>query len=111
VTLVRSHIHDCGFSGVVLEDAQAKAVLEHNTIDNCGAWQLLGGGNPAIHIKDGAVVEVRGNRIVNNGGFGVRVEGRGKGVFENNDLRGNKKGAWDIQKDNLPNVQRSGNLE
>jgi parallel beta-helix repeat protein len=112
VTLLHNHIHDCGFSGVVLEGTLAKAALEDNAIDNCGAWQDIGGGRlPAIHVKDGAVVTARGNRITNNGGFGVRVEGRGKGEFQENDLQGNKKGAWDIQKDSLLNVLRLGNRE
>jgi parallel beta-helix repeat protein len=114
-TLIRNHIHDCGLNGVVLENSQAKAVLEDNTIDNCGLFSptnsMTGVPFPAIHIKSGAEVTARGNRITNNAGFGVRVAAGGKGEFQDNDLRGNRKGAWDINKRSLPNVQRLGNHE
>jgi hypothetical protein len=39
---------------------------------------------------------------------GVRASG---GVFEENDLRGNKEGAWHISPESLEKVTRQGNIE
>ncbi|MBK6929957.1 MAG: hypothetical protein IPH12_03510 [Saprospirales bacterium] len=54
---------------------------------------------------------MRNNQIFENAYQGVWVYENGRGTFENNTLRANKRGAWDIAADCLPNVKRSGNIE
>jgi parallel beta-helix repeat protein len=39
---------------------------------------------------------LRGNRITGNAEHGVKVEENGAGVVEDNDLTGNRQGAWHL---------------
>jgi hypothetical protein len=39
------------------------------------------------------------------------VQNRAQATFEDNDLRNNETGAWDIALAALPNLKRTGNLE
>jgi parallel beta-helix repeat protein len=57
------------------------------------------------------VPTVRGNRISKNRYRGIWIFDGGSGTFEDNDLRDNSGGAWEIAEDCLPNVTRSGNME
>ena len=41
----------------------------------------------------------------------IRVQGASGGTFEDNDLRDNGRGAWDVAPDCAPNVTRTGNAE
>jgi hypothetical protein len=59
------------------------------------------GGNPAL----------RRNRITSNGGQATWMHKGGQGVFEDNDLRENAKGAWLIAPECLKKVTRRGNQE
>jgi len=54
---------------------------------------------------------VRRNRINKNARVGVHVGDNGAGVFEQNDLRDNKQGAWLIVGDSAANVTRRDNKE
>ena len=54
---------------------------------------------------------LRQNRISKNGGAAIHVWNRGQSVFENNDLRGNAKGAWSIADDCTDKVKKTGNQE
>jgi parallel beta-helix repeat protein len=51
------------------------------------------GGNPGI----------RKNRISGNE-LAIFINAGGRGIFEGNDLRGNKRGAWDISPDCLDKI-------
>ncbi len=54
---------------------------------------------------------MRGNRINKNGYEAVWVYEGGVGTLEDNDLRENARGAWDIAADSEPNVHRARNQE
>ena len=59
------------------------------------------GGNPTV----------RRNRISKNGYEAIWVHDGGQDVFEDNDLRENAKGVWDISADCLDKVKRVRNQE
>ena len=54
---------------------------------------------------------VRGNRISKNGSHAIRAHDGGGGVIEDNDLRDNTRGAWNIASDCEDKVKRKGNQE
>jgi F-box protein 11 len=54
---------------------------------------------------------VRRNQINRNDYQAVWIHEGGGGVVENNDLTGNKRGAWDIAEDCQANVTRARNKE
>ena len=54
---------------------------------------------------------MRQNRINKNGYEGIWIYENGGGIFEDNDLRDNIRGAWDIDDESEPNVKRARNLE
>jgi hypothetical protein len=64
-----------------------------------------------VEIKSGGRLTVRRNRIVKNGYTAVHIHDGGSGVFEENDLQGNAKGAWDISPDCLDKVTLAQNRE
>jgi parallel beta-helix repeat protein len=64
-----------------------------------------------VHIRTGGSPTLRRNRINRNDYEAVWVYEGGRGMIEDNDLTGNKRGPWDIAEDSKANVQRSGNRE
>ena len=62
-------------------------------------------------IQSGGNPTVRNNRIQRNGYEAIWVQKDGRGTFEDNDLKDNKKGPWDIHKDALPHIKRANNVE
>ena len=52
---------------------------------------------------------MRSNRVNRNGLSAVKVYPGGGGTFEDNDLRDNVHGAWDISSDSRANVKRARN--
>jgi parallel beta-helix repeat protein len=54
---------------------------------------------------------VRRNRITGNGRAAIWILEDSGGTFENNDLRGNHLGAWNIKAKYLPRIHRSSNQE
>jgi hypothetical protein len=60
-------------------------------------------------VKGQADPVVRRNRIVGNTFEGIWVVKDGKGIYEGNDLRHNKRGPWDVES-GAP-IKRSGNME
>ena len=54
---------------------------------------------------------LRRNVIKNNGHLAIWIYENGGGTFEDNDLRDNSRGPWDISEDSEANVKRSGNKE
>ena len=100
--LRRNRIHDGKTAGVLICE-NGQGTLEDNEIfanAYCGVL-ISDGGNPTL----------RRNSISLNSGKGIRVSSGGGGIFEDNDLRGNTKGAWFIAPDCEARVQRSGNRE
>jgi len=59
------------------------------------------GGNPAL----------RRNRINRNNNQAIWIHRGGKGVLEDNDLTGNKRGVWDIAADSRGDVTCARNRE
>lgn len=125
--------HDCAFdgngrSGVQIE-AEADPALRGCTLSGnaqIGAFVFSNGrgqlidctmknnGYDGVAMKTGGAPTVRGCVLENNR-WGVRDEdGAGGGVFENNTLRGNKRGAWSLperKEDAGPAPERRGNTE
>ena len=64
-----------------------------------------------ITIKTGGNPTLRRNRITENKHEAIWVYELGQGVFVENDLRGNAKGAWDIAPECLDKVTRERNQE
>ncbi|MEU6262247.1 right-handed parallel beta-helix repeat-containing protein [Saccharopolyspora shandongensis] len=77
--------------------------LEDNdiTANSLAGVEIRTGGNPTS----------RGNRIHDNACEAVWIHENGRGVIENNDLAGNKRGPWDIADECKENVTRAGNKE
>ena len=99
-TLRGNRIHDENFGVMVFENGQG--LLEDNDIfANSNAGVLIKTGNPTL----------RRNRVHKNGWQAIHIHDGGAGTFENNDLRGNVFGAWDLAPNCLPNVTRFGNIE
>lgn len=99
--LRRNYIHD-GAEGVFIHN-KGQGTLEDNEIVSNVTYgiEIIDGGNPTLHR----------NHISLNNWEGIHVCEDGGGIFEENDLRGNKKGAWRIAPDCEANVQRRGNKE
>jgi len=100
--LRRNHIHNGVPEGVIVWN-RGKGTLEDNEIftNEMAGVLIWTGGSPTMSH----------NRIFQNGQTGIRIMEGGGGIFENNDLRGNAKGAWEISPDCEANVQRRGNKE
>ena len=72
---------------------------------------ITGNRVAGLAVTRGGKPTVRGNRINGNKTVGVRIGDGGLGVVEDNDLTRNVRGAWDIKKDDEPNVTRARNKE
>ena len=99
--LRRNRIYD-GKAGGVAISGGGQVTLEDNEIfANKGYGVVITCyGNPIL----------RRNCIIQNGDWGIAV-GTDSGIFEDNDLRGNAKGAWYIAAYCKPNVRRRDNKE
>jgi len=64
-----------------------------------------------VSVKTSAKVFVRGNRITRNEREAIWVRERGRAVVEDNDLRHNAHGAWDIAPGSQGYVTRARNRE
>ncbi len=87
-------------AGIVLMGGVKCIVEENEVFHNAGAGVSVL-GHPTV----------RRNHIYQNGGSAVQLGKYGGGVFEENDLRDNKRGPWDIDDANTGNVIRRGNKE
>ncbi|MFT6775292.1 MAG: hypothetical protein ACJA1L_003011 [Paracoccaceae bacterium] len=102
-TFRRCAVRKSGGAGYRI-DNQARALL-----DGCEATENAGAG---VLIGDGGDASVRNCTITNNGSEAVLVHGaESSGTFENNDLRGNGLGSWDIASGAQVNITRHNNLE
>ena len=88
-TITDSRVHDSPESGIHVFDNGRGRIENTDIYDNAKAGITVeSGGNPTLI----------GNRITGSGYEGVWVvAGAGGGSFEDNDLRGNSRGAWDIE--------------
>jgi len=64
-----------------------------------------------VEVKKGGNPTLRRNKISDNGYEAVWVYEGGLGVFIENDLTGNKRGAWDIDESCLEHITREGNID
>ena len=72
--------------------------------------KITGNGGAGIEVEEGSTVIVTGCAITGNDFEAVWVrDADSTGTFRNNDLRGNRRGAWDIAEG--AKVERSGNIE
>jgi parallel beta-helix repeat protein len=62
---------------------------------------VTAGGNPIL----------RRNRINKNAWAGIRIYEQGTGTFEENDLKENIKGAWEISEDSKAKVKLAKNID
>jgi parallel beta-helix repeat protein len=105
--LRRCRIHNGKESGIHFYE-NGQGTIEDNEIF---ANALVG-----VDIRSGRPT-LRRNRITKNDDVGVKVwclrigMGRGGGIFEDNDLRDNAGGAWNIEPACEAQVQRRGNKE
>jgi len=100
-TLRRNRIHDGNDCGVYIYN-NGLGIFEDNEIFGHVLSQVIvhSGGNPTL----------RRNRIHDGKSFGISID-NGHGTFEENDLRNNKKGAWDISGKSKSYIQRIKNIE
>ncbi len=64
-----------------------------------------------VEIIEGSSLTLRRNPISQNAYEAIRVHNGGGGIFEDNDLRGNTKGAWKIAEDCETKITRKDNQE
>ena len=101
-----------------------EVLLRKNSIHDGGGWGVFAGGTGIVTLEEneivahaysgltimrGAYVLARGNRITRNAQHGVRIDLGGGGSFEDNDLRGNFLGAWNIDPKSFGQVLRERN--
>jgi len=99
-TIRDSSLHDSPESGVYVYDNGRGTIVNNDIYDNEKA---------GISVASGANPVVRDNRITGSGYEAVWVlSDAAGGRFEDNDLRGNARGAWDIE-DGAGPVIRVGN--
>jgi hypothetical protein len=99
-TIRRNVIHDCPGFGIKFS-SKSQSVLEDN--------DFVATHMTSVNIIGGSHVTVRRNRITRSDDRAIRVAEGATCVAENNDLRGNKGGVWNIEKP--ANVTRNGNQE
>ena len=63
-----------------------------------------------VEIKGSSNPTLRRNRINKNGYEAVWINDKGAGIIEDNDLRDNSRGAWDVSEDSKPKLKRARNL-
>ena len=101
--LRRNRIHDSPpRSGVIFWD-NGEGLLEDN--------EIFGNALAGVQISDGGNPTLRRNRINKNGHWAVRIYKGSGGTIEDNDLRDNAKGAWNIPPDSEPNIRHARNKE
>ncbi len=88
--LRHNFVHHGRGCGIVIFGNNSRGTLEDNDI--------IANGYPGIVLAAGSNLTLRRNRITENNGAGISVHFGGNGRFEDNDLRGNAKGAWYIDK-------------
>jgi nitrous oxidase accessory protein NosD len=101
-----------------------EVLLRKNSIHDGGGWGVFAGGTGIVTLEENeiaahaysgltimreAYVLARGNRITRNAQHGVRIDLGGGGSFEDNDLRGNSLGAWNIDPKSFGQVLRERN--
>jgi len=64
-----------------------------------------------LRIRSEANPILRRNTITKNGYEAIWLSDGARGTFEDNDLRDNARGAWDIAPDCIDNVVRKNNQE
>lgn len=99
--LRRNRIHDCAQNGISIY-GNGLGTFEDNDIFANASWGVM--------IWDGAHPTLRRNRIRENGHEAISIS-ESYGLFEDNDLRGNKDGAWRIDADCLGKIVRRDNQE
>jgi len=99
--LRRCRIHNGRGAGIdVFNNGQG--LLEDN--------EIFSNTSAGIQISEGSNPTMRRNRISQNFDVGILIY-EGGGIFEDNDLRGNAGGAWDIAENSEARVQRENNIE
>lgn len=100
VLVRRTRIHDGGGYGVNLTSGRV-------TLEDC---DITGMGKSALHLKAG-VATVLQSRLVSNEEWAVEATAGSQGVIEDNDLRSNKKGPWNLAANVTQAFQRHNNQE
>ncbi len=99
-TVRRNDIHDCSIGISIAR--QGRGICEDNNIfDN----------DYGVFLTEGSYPILRGNRIGQNHWWAISVSRGAGGNIEHNELYANTLGAWHIDKDSDPKLQRVGNIE
>ena len=93
-------IHD-GHGWGVFAAGKGIVTLESNEID--------AHANSGLTVMRDAYVVARGNRINRNAQYAIRIDAGAGGQFEDNDLTGNLRDAWDIDRSSFGKVMRTKN--
>ena len=99
---MRNKIHNGESVGVYVYE-KGKGTIEDN--------EIFENGYTGVAICSGGKTVIRQNRINKNGYEAIWIFENCGGTFEDNDLRDNIGGAWNIDDENEPNVKRARNLE
>ena len=115
---------DNGFSGVLISTGAAPVLrdctLRQNSgsglaIYKAGRGRVEGGriewnGAAGLHLQDGSETSMKDCTITGNASGAVLIsDAESTGIFRNNNLQGNMRGAWDIAEG--AKVERYGNME
>ena len=99
-------LRDC----TLRDNMQSGLFVNENGRGRVEGGQITGNGTVGVEVGNGSTVIVTGCTITDNAYDGVWIkDAESTGTFRNNDLRGNRLGAWDIAEG--AKVERSGNME
>ena len=111
--------------GVNIFIGGSNSILRRNKISEA-IFGVMISGSREITIEDNEIFEnrqcgviaetaeniiIQRNRINKNEYTAISTQRGCSGIIEDNDLRGNLKGAWDIDDESEPNVKRARNME
>lgn len=100
VTLRENVIHG-GHGWGVFAAGKGVVTLEGN--------EIIEHANSGLTVMRDAYVVARRNRINRNAQYAIRIDAGAGGSFEDNDLGGNLRDAWDIDRASFGHVMRKGN--
>lgn len=124
VNLVRCDITTQTQGACVNITGKDDVMLRENIIHGGHGWGVFAAGTGTVSLEGNDIVEhansgltvmrdayviARRNHINRNAQYAIRIDAGAGGSFENNDLGGNLRDAWDIDRTSYGQVMRKGN--